>query len=268
MIIIGEKINGAIPRTAAAIRERDAEYVSDLVRAQEASGADYLDVCAGTDPSEEYAALCWLIDVVQSVATKPLCLDSPDPHILERVMERVKQPGILNSISGEGQKCAILLPLLRDAGGWQAVALCCDNDGMAATSDDKLRIASWLIEEADRYGVGPERLHIDPLVLALSAVNDAALQFTTAIQRIHELSPQVQVAAAISNVSYGMPARGLVNRNFLTMAIVAGLNTAIVDPTNRDIIGNIYATEALVNQDKFCRKYNNAYRAGRIGQAR
>lgn len=265
MIIIGEKINGAIAKTAEAICRRDEAYIIGLVRAQEDAGADYLDVCAGTKPEEEYDALCWLVDIVQAHAEKPICIDSPDPRVLERIFPRLTKPGVINSFSGEGNKCEILLPILRDNGGWQAVALCCDNRGMAASAEDKVRIACDLIEEADRYGVSPDRLHIDPLVLALSAVNDASVQFCEAIGKIKEQYPTVNVAAAISNVSFGLPARGLVNRNFLTLTIAAGLDTLIVDPTNRDVIGNIFATRALMGGDKYCRKYNNAFRAGKIG---
>ena len=265
MIIIGEKINGAIPHTAEAISRRDDAYITGLVKAQENAGADFLDVCAGTEPSQEYDALCWLVDVVQGCAEKPICIDSPDPKILEKIFPKIRKPGIINSISGEGEKCRILLPLLREHSDWQVVALCCDNSGMAASADDKARIAFELIEEAGRFGVSPERIHIDPLVLALSAVNDSSMQFCEAIRRIKDRYPEANVAAALSNVSYGMPARSLINRNFLTLAIAAGLDTVIADPTNRDVIGNIYATQALMGDDRYCRKYNAAYRAGKIG---
>ena len=265
MIIIGEKINGAIPQTAQAIKDRDETYVIELVRMQEEAGADYLDVCAGTAPEEEYEALCWLIDVVQAHATKPICIDSPDPEMLMRVFPKLQKPGLINSISNEGSKCEILLPLLRDNPEWQVVALCCDNKGIAEKAEDKARIAMDLIAQADAYGIAPERIHIDPLVLALSAVNDSALQFCAAIRQIKEAYPTVNLTAALSNISFGMPARALLNRNFLTMAMIAGLDSVICDPGNREIVGNIIATEALLGRDRFCRKYNKAYRAGKIG---
>lgn len=266
MIIIGEKINGAVPRTAEAIRNRDENYILHLIKSQEEAGADFLDVCAGTSPNEEYDTLCWLIDLVQSNATKPICLDSPDPRMIEKIFSRLEKPGIINSISCEGEKCEVLLPILKDNEQWQVIALCCDNSGVAAAADEKVRIAFELIEMAGRYGVTPDRMHIDPLVLALSAVNDSSLQFCESIRRIKEKYPTTNVAAALSNVSFGMPVRGLINRNFLTLTMAAGLDTLIADPTNRDVTGNIYATQALLGKDRFCRKYNSAYRAGKIGQ--
>ena len=114
MIIIGEKINGAIPSVAGAIARRDDSYITKLVIRQEEAGADYLDICAGTSAEEEKDALLWLIDVVQSQATKPICIDSPDPHVLLEVFPRLQKPGLINSISLEGEKCDLLLPLLKE----------------------------------------------------------------------------------------------------------------------------------------------------------
>lgn len=264
MIIIGEKINGAIPSTARAIAERDRAYIENLVRVQEQAGADYLDVCAGTAPKEEAAAIEWLVDVVQSVSEKPICIDSPNPEILKWIFPKLRKTGLINSISGEGVKCETLLPLMKD-NGWQVVALCCNQNGIAAQAEEKTAIAVELIEKARSYGVEPDRIHIDPLVLALSAVNDSALQFFEAIRAIKGRYPTVKITAALSNISYGMPVRKLVNTNFLALSMQAGLDSVIADPTNRDVIGTIYATQALLGRDRLCRNYNKAFRAGKIG---
>lgn len=265
LIVIGEKINGAIPSTAAAINEKDAEYIRLLAVAQTEAGANYLDVCAGTEPEREYDTLAWLLEIVQSVSELPICIDSPNQHMFRSVLPLIQKPGIINSVSGEGDKCEVLLPLLRDNPDWQVIALCCDSNGVAEKADDKVRIAFELIERAGEYGITPDRMHIDPLVLALSAVNSAALAFCEAIMRIKEKYPTVKVTAALSNVSFGMPARGLINSNFLTMAMIHGLDSVIADPTNRGFTGSFLATEALLGRDKFCRNYNKAYRAGKIG---
>lgn len=268
MIIIGEKINGAIPVVAEAIKNRDAEFIKARVTDQIKAGADYLDVCAGTTPEEEYDALCWLIDTVQEVSTKPICIDSPNPHMLVKVFPKLKEPGLINSISLEGDKCDVLLPLLKENPQWGVVALCCDQSGIANEADKKVKIAFELIEKAAECGIDPSRMHIDPLVLALSAVNDSALNFFEAIRQIKKKYPTVKVTAALSNISYGLPVRKLVNMNFLTLAMEAGLDSIIADPLNRDVIGAIYATEALLGRDHCCRKYSNAYRKGKIGPAK
>lgn len=268
MIIIGEKINGTIPNVKTAIAERNEEVIKKLAIRQTEAGADYIDVCAGTDPEIEYETMYWLIDLVQSVTDTPLCIDSPDPELLARVFPRVNMPGLINSISLEGRKCDVLLPLLRDHPDWGVVALCCDQSGIAETADIKVANACTLIEKAAEYGVSPDRIHIDPLVLAVSAVGSAGLEFFDAIRRIKEKYPTVHVTAALSNISFGMPARKLVNTAFIALCMEAGLDSVIADPLSRDVLGTIYATDVLLNQDRMCRKYSKAYRKGLIGPVR
>lgn len=265
MIIIGEKINGAIPSVGKAIEDRNEEWIIGLVEKQEEAGADYLDVCAGTNPEQEMEALAWLLELVQAHTKLPICLDSPDPLVLKELMPSVKQPGILNSVSGEGDKCEILYPLLQD-NDWQVIVLTCNDQGIPADAETKARTAVELIEKAGQYGIGPERIHVDPLVLSLSAINQAALDFNRAVGMIKEAYPTVNVTAALSNISYGLPARGLLNRNFLTLAMAAGLDSVIADPLNQALKETIMATEALLGRDRLCRKYLKAYRSGKIGK--
>lgn len=266
MIIIGEKINGTIPSTKAAIENRDEACIRELVKAQEAAGADYLDVCAGTETDKEYDTLCWLLDIVQDEAEKPICIDSPDPEMLVRVFDRIRKPGLINSISLEGKKCEVLLPLLRDNPEWGVVALACDQNGVTEKAEDKTALAVQLIEKAGEYGVTPDRMHIDPLVLALSAVNSSCLEFTKAVRMIKEKYPTVHITAALSNISFGMPVRRIINTNFLTLAMEAGLDSMIADPTSRAVTETIYGVEALLGRDRLCRNYNKAYRKGLIGK--
>ena len=265
MIIIGEKINGAIPKTAAAIEARDGAYIRELAVAQEEAGADYLDVCAGTAPDKEEEALRWLLGVVQGASDLPVCLDSPDPRMIVRVMGAVEHPGILNSISAEGEKCAVLLPVLAERPEWGVMALCSGNEGVSETAGQKMAVAKCLMDQVEAHGIAEERVFIDPLVLALSAVGSSSVEFCRAIEAIHGSWPGVHVAAAVSNISYGTPARSLLNSRFLTLALEHGLDAGIVDPTNRDIIGSVYAADALMGRDRHGRKYNGAFRKGLIG---
>ena len=264
MIIIGEKINGAIPSSAGAIEARDAAFIRDLAVRQTEAGADYLDVCAGGDPEKELDALCWLVDTVQAAGDTPLCIDSPNPEILREVMPRVKRPGIINSVSGEGRKCEILYPLIKGT-DWQVVGLTCDDGGIPYDAESKVRIADMLIEKAAGCGIAPGRIYIDPLVMALSAVNDSLLVFADAVRQIKAKYPEVKTTSGLSNISFGMPYRKAINLNFLTLAMQAGMDSAIIDPTNRDTYTTILAAEALLGRDKYCRKYTTAYRKGRIG---
>lgn len=264
MIIIGEKINGAIPSCAKAIETRDEAFIRDLAIKQTEAGASYLDVCAGGSTETEVDKLAWLIDVIQDTVDTPLCIDSPDARVIREVMPLVKKPGIINSVSGEGDKCEVLYPLLA-GNDWQVIAMTCDDKGIPYDAQSKINIAKQLIDRAAGYGIAPCRMLIDPLVMALSAVNDALLVFLDAVRGIKALWPDVKITSGLSNISFGMPYRKAINLNFLALAMGAGMDSAIIDPVNRDTFTTILAVEALLGKDQFCRKYNTAYRKGRIG---
>lgn len=264
MIIIGEKLNGAIPSMSKIIEGRDEAAVRDLVRRQVTAGADYLDICAGRAPEQEEEELAWLIQIVQDETDIPLCVDSPNPHLLRKIVPTVRGKGIVNSVSGEGEKCDILYPLVQES-GWDVVALTCDNDGIPNEAERKVEIACSLIEKAAPYGITPDRIYIDPLVLSVSAVNDAMLHFVQAIKTIKAQYPTVKFTSGLSNISYGLPYRKIINQIFLTLSLEAGMDSAIMDPTNRELYASILATEVLMNRDPYCRKYTKAYRSGKIG---
>lgn len=264
MIIIGEKINGAIPSTAEAIKNRDRDFIAGLVRRQVEAGADFLDVCAGTAPEEELEALTWLINIVQEETDCPMCIDSPDPGILKAVIPLCKKPGIINSVSGEGNKCDIIFPLMEGT-GWSVIALTCDDGGIPMETEKKVAIAVSIVEKAAGFGISPGRIYIDPLVMALATVNDSMLRFMDSVRQIKALYPEIKTTSGLSNISFGMPYRKVVNQNFLTLALSAGMDSGIVDPTDRDFIATIYAAETLLGRDRHCHRYNRAYRAGKIG---
>lgn len=263
MIIIGEKINGTIPVVKEAIEKRDAAFIADRAIKQTAAGADFIDVCASTAPEYEVETMKWLIKVVQDATDTPLCIDSPNPRVIEAVFKYANKPGILNSISEEGDKCEVLLPLM-EGNTWQVVGLTCDNNGIPNDVQTKVNITKIMVEKAAKYGITTDRIHIDPCVMVLSTENNALLNFTQEIRAIKELYPNIHVTGAISNISFGLPVRSLLNKNSMAFAIQAGMDSAVMDPLNRDMMGTIFATYALLGQDKHCRKYSTAFRAGKI----
>lgn len=264
MIIIGEKINGTIPSVKAAIERKDADYIAALAVKQTEAGATYIDVCASTAPEFEIETLKWLMDIVQNATDTPLCLDSPNPRVIEAVFKYANKPGLINSISEEGDKCEVLLPLL-EGNSWQVVGLTCDNKGIPSDVETKLAITRIMVEKAAKYGITPDRIHIDPCVMALSTENNSMLNFAEEIRQIKALYPTIHVTGAISNMSFGLPVRSLLNRTCMAFAMEAGMDSAVIDPLNRDMMGTIFATYALLGQDKHCRKYSKAYRQGQIG---
>ncbi len=267
MIIIGEKINGAIPSVREAIAGRNAALIVERTLAQAAAGADFLDCAPSTATDVEYDTFLWLIDIMQSTTDTRLCIDSPDASLLARILDEglVKRPGMVNSVNEEGNKCEIIFP--RIAGTpWEVVGLTCDRDGIPMDPAKKVDIAKRIIDKADRFGVALSQLHIDPCVMALAACPTAMEDFAYCIREIHAYAPQVKVTGAISNISFEMPARKYVNMSCMAYAMAAGLDSAILDPCSGDMMGTIFACEALRMTDKGGRKYNRAYRQGKFGQ--
>lgn len=266
MIIIGEKINGAIPSIKQAIGERNASLIQERSVAQTLAGAHYLDCAPSTATEVEYETMVWLIDIMQQVTSLPLCIDSPNARLLARILEEghVKKPGMVNSVNEEGDKCEIIFPLIAGT-DWNVVGLTCDQNGIPADPEKKIDIAKRIIDKAVKYGVDLTKLHIDPCVMALATMPSAMKDFERCIVGIHEYAPTVKVTGAISNISFDMPARKYINANCMAYAMAAGLDSAIMDPCNVDMMSTIYACEALRMVDKGGRKYNRAYRQGKIG---
>jgi 5-methyltetrahydrofolate--homocysteine methyltransferase len=264
MIIIGEKINGFIPATARAIAGRDEGFIRELARRQVETGADYLDVAAGTSPEQERETLAWLINIVQDTVDTPLCIDSSDCNVILDMIPLAKRPGMLNSVSEEHGKCEILFP--RVAGTeWKIVALTCDNNGIPSDAQVKFNIAVAMVEKAKNYGITEDRLFIDPLVATISANGDSLLSFNSTLAGIKNKYPEIHITSGLSNISFGMPYRKAINRQFLAFAMEAGMDSAIMDSTSEDMRATLCAVEALLGRDRNCRRYLNAFRKGLIG---
>ena len=267
MIIIGEKINGAIPSIKQAIAEKNEALIIERTLAQAAAGANFLDCAPSTATEIEYDTMVWLIGLMQGATDVPLCIDSPNANLLARILEEghVRKPGMVNSVNEEGNKCETIFPLIAGT-DWNVVGLTCDQDDIPADPQKKIDIAKRIIDKADKFGVKLANLHIDPCVMALATMPTAMEDFAYCIEHIHAYAPEVKVTGAISNISFEMPARKYVNMNCMAYAIAAGLDSAIMDPCSQDMMGTIYACEALRMTDKGGRKYNRAYRKGLFGQ--
>ncbi|MGI5858279.1 MAG: methyltetrahydrofolate cobalamin methyltransferase [Tepidanaerobacteraceae bacterium] len=264
MIIIGEKINGTIPSVKKAIEAKDENFIRNLAIRQAEDGAHYIDVCAGTTPEIEVETLKWLMDIVQDAVDKPLCIDSPNPRTIEAVFKHAKQPGIINSVSEENDKCEVIYPLIQGT-DWQVIALTCDNNGIPSDVQTRIDITKILVEKAEKYEITPDKIHIDPLVMAVATDNQSLLKFLETTKIIKEMYPTINITSGLSNISFGMPLRRIINQNFLTLAMYAGMNSAIMDPCNRDMMATLLATQVLLGQDRYCRKFTTAYRKGKIG---
>jgi len=270
MIIVGEKLNSSIKRVAEAIEKRDAATIQDLAKRQADAGADFLDVNAAIRVSQELDDLTWMVEAVLAVTDKPLCIDSPNPKAIAKGLALYKAAGrserpLVNSITGEPDRIQGILPLVAEY-KCPVVALTSDETGIPSTVEDRVRIAGKIVVEAEKYGVPREDIYFDPLVLPVSTdVRNGAI-FMDSLRTIKAEYPGVKTISGLSNISYGLPKRKIVNRAFLITALAAGMDAAIMDPLDMDIMALLKATELVLGQDDFCMNYLTAYRAGLLGE--
>ena len=267
MIIIGEKVNGFIPRTLQAIEAKDESYIREIAKSQTEFGADYIDICAGTAPEIERDTIKWLLDLVQDEVDTPICLDSSDVDVLLEMMPLVKNPGVINSISGEVGKCEAILPAIKGT-DWKVVALTCDPNGIPTDPQVKFDIAEKLIANCQEYGIPLGNIFIDPLVTTLATTSTSLISFNDAVRLIKGKYPEVHITSGLSNISFGMPFRKAINTQFLALAMSAGMDSAIMDPTSADMRATLYATDALLGNDEYTMNYLTAFRNGLIGPAK
>jgi 5-methyltetrahydrofolate--homocysteine methyltransferase len=205
-----------------------------------------------------------MIDLIQAECDTPICLDSPSPETLLKALPFCDKPGLINSVSGEGQKIDLIFPAIADT-EWSCVALLCDDKGIPKSVESRVEIFERIMERAKEYDIAPSRLFIDPLVVTLSANETALTAFTETTRRVKALYPDIHITSGLSNVSFGLPARKYINMAFMLLAMGAGMDSAIMDPTNRDMLSVIYAAEALLEHDEYCMNYIGAFKSGLIG---
>jgi len=268
MIIIAEKLNGSIPSCAKAIAERNAEYIKDMAKRQAASGADYIDCCASVK-DDELDTLKWMIDSIQSVTDVPVSIDSPNTSVLIDAMSFCSKPGLFNSVSGEGEKIETAFPVLArpENSKWKVMALLCDDTGIPRTTAKRIDVFNNIMKEAKKYGIAEDRIFIDPLVEMLCTTDDGEgiSMILEVIDHIRKSDPGVHISGAVSNISFNLPVRRLVNQAFTVLAIQAGMDCAVLDPLDRDLRGIILAAEAMSGLDDYCAEYVSAYRDGIFG---
>ncbi len=263
MIIVGELINASRKAIAAAIEARDAEKIQETARRQAENGADYIDVNAGVFVGREVDYLKWLVTTVQDVVETPCCIDSPDPAAIEAALELHRGTAMLNSISLEKERYEALMPIVAGT-DLKVIALCMSDEGMPETTDARLEIADRLVNGLVQNNVPLENIYVDPLVQPISTNQEFGMAFLEAIEKILARFAGVHTICGLSNISYGLPERALLNQIFMAMAIGRGLDGAIVDPLNRRMMATIYAAEALAGRDEYCGQYLTAYRQEKL----
>jgi len=263
MIIVGEKINTSRKSIEEAVKKQDAAFITKIAQDQAEAGAHYIDVNAGTFVDQEVDCLCWLVETVQSKVDLPLCLDSPNPKALSESIKRHKGEPMINSISLEQERLQSLLPVVT-SNPCHVVALCMAQTSMPTTVEERVQVGSELISKLTDEGVPLERIYVDPLVQPVSVDTGMGIATLGAINEIMKKFPGVNTICGLSNISFGLPERHLINRNFLALCISYGLSAAILDPTDKQLMATLLAVEMLLGRDEYCENFIEAYQNGRI----
>ena len=258
-IIIGERINPTgKKKLKAALSEGDVAYVLREAVSQAEAGAHVLDVNVGVPGLDEPALLDSTVQAVQSVTDLPLQIDTSDPKALERALRHYNGKALVNSVNGKEESMSAVLPLVAKYGG-AVVALTLDESGIPPTAEGRLAIARRILARGAEYGLKPADFVIDVLCLAVSADANSANVILESLRRVRE-ELGCRTCLGVSNISFGLPARPLLNAAFYTMAMGAGLSAGIINPLAEDMMTAHHAYRALTGKDRTCSNWIDLFK--------
>ncbi|MFC1955665.1 methyltetrahydrofolate cobalamin methyltransferase [Chloroflexota bacterium] len=260
MLIVGELINSSRKSIHENLEKRNTEYLLDIAKKQSEAGADYIDINCSTMMDKESEAMKWLVENIQEVVDIPLSIDTPNPLAMETGLSLAKkgQP-MVNSITGEEKSYRPVLPIIAKYKA-KVVALCIDEHGMPENAQDRLRAANKLVKLLTEAGLPPEDIYLDPVIVPVGTSDNAGIEVLRAIQLIKKDCPGVNLICGLSNISYGLPNRKVLNRVFMIQTLTMGMDAYILNPLDNKIMGDLFAAQALLGQDSYCTNYLSAHR--------
>jgi 5-methyltetrahydrofolate corrinoid/iron sulfur protein methyltransferase len=258
MLIVGEKINGQFRKIRKAIDNHDEKPIIEEALAQVKAGANALDINTGPGLDDPEEVMRWMVETVQGVTDATMVVDTPLPKTMEAGLAVAKKTPIMNSTTAEMKKMEALFPLASkyDCG---IICLAIDERGIARETDAKLELAMRVIAKAMEYDVPTDHLYLDPVVLPISAAQDQlpfALETTKMFSTLDDPPPHTIVG--LSNVSSGAPERSLLNRVLLAMLMANGLDAAILDPMDTELMNVLKTAEVLLNKKLYAKDYLRA----------
>lgn len=252
--VIGERINPTGKKILReAVKNNDMDYILQTAVSETEAGADILDVNVGVAGIDEKSTMVKCIKAIQSVTSLPLQIDSTDPDTIEAGLRVYNGKAIVNSVNGEDKVLHGILPIVKKYGA-SVVGLTLDEKGIPASWEERVKIAEKIVNVAQSYGIGKEDIFIDTLTLTVSTEQDKAFETLKALKYVRE-EIGVNTVLGVSNVSFGLPRREVVNSAFLTLAMEYGLTLPIINPNDKTMMGAIYAFNALKGVDKGCVAY-------------
>jgi len=259
---IGERINSSRATIARALIAKDEVFIKKEAKLQKDAGADMLDVNCAFNSKDEIADMKWLVEIVQEETGLPLSIDSPSPQVIEAGLGRHKGKALINSITLEKERVEFILPIVKKYDA-KVIILTMEEKGMPVSANDRINLVEKALKLADNYGIGAENLYIDPLARPISIDPKQESEIIETVKLIKSTYP-IKTICGLSNISFGLPERSTLNSVFLAMMISAGLDAAILDPTNKKIKSVLKTSNALLGRDDFCKEYIKSYRSGEL----
>lgn len=259
--IIGERINPTGKKKCKeALQNKDMQFILDEAESQINSGAHILDVNTGLPGIDEQEMMCLAVKTIQSTFNIPLQLDSSEPSVLEKALRYYNGKALVNSVNGKQEIMDKVFPLVKHYGG-AVVALCIDEEGISPDAEGRVKVAEKIISQAKKYDIPLRDIFIDTLTLTVSSEQKNALETVKAIRILKEKygSQGLQFVLGVSNISFGLPRRDIINSRFFTLALDAGLSAAIINPGAQAMMETYKAYLALSSYDENCLDYINTY---------
>ena len=265
MLIIGERINSTRAPVQKAIKARNAAFIVKEAKGQCAAGATILDINCAMGLDDEVQDIDWVISVVHSeMPSAGISIDSPNYRAIERALVVYKGTGdvFINSITADDAKMSRILPLALKYNA-KLIALTMDEGSMPRTKLERRDIAKKIVTRVKEMGFDETRLYFDPLIRPLATEPEQAEEFLSSIGLIKELGP-VKTICGLSNISFGLPKRSVINSVYLSLARARGIDAALIDPLDKNVMSALFASEALLGSDLYCKNYIKAFREGKL----
>lgn len=253
-VIIGERINPTgKSKFKQALKEHNLDYILKEGITQQDKGAHILDVNVGLPDIDEVVMMKEVVRELQSVTSLPLQIDTVDTEAMEQAMRIYNGKPMVNSVSGKQESMNAVFPLIQKYGG-VVIGLTLDENGIPKTAKGRLEVAGKIIEEAKKYGIDKKDIVIDVLTMTISSEPNGAKTTLEALKMVRD-TYRVRTALGVSNISFGLPSRPVINANFYTMAMQNGLTAGIINPSSEDMMRSYHSYCALMNYDTNCENY-------------
>jgi len=263
MIVIGERINGMFKSIRKAIQEQDKEVIQRTALRQIEGGADFLDVNVGPASADPKATMLWLIEAIQEVTDKTICIDTPKYEVMEAAVKACRNPICINSSKGTDEDLGRLLPLAKEHNA-SIICLTMDERGLPQDVNHRVEVAAKILAMAMDLGIEMDKIFLDPIIFPINVAQQQAGYVLESIKQFTMLNqPSPHIVVGLSNISQGAKLRSLINRTFVVMGIQNGLDAAIVDANDEELMNAIITAELVMNKQIYSDSYIKAYLASK-----